>query len=1454
MEKLLLLFVLISNCIFANTNHISSGLYYATVTCSNPTEGGSIDNTQESCGSFDPTIISSTAPANNYTGNLEYRWQKSTVSNSTNFNEIAGTNSENYDPGNITQTTWYRRQARVDCKTGWGTAATSNVIEMTVYPVPAISAVKSDYNGYGVSCNGATDGSITLTVTGGTTPYSFDWGNGFTDQDIDNLAKDTYTVTVTDANSCTKEKSVAITQPSLIQRSTVTSDYNGYGVSCRNGSDGTITLTVSGGVTPYSFDWGSGVTTQDINNLEHGTYTVTITDANLCTKEKSATITQPSLIQKDAVTSDFNGYGVHCNGDTDGYIDLSVSGGVSPYAFDWGNGVTSQNLSNLGQGTYTVTITDANNCTKNETAVITEPVILDASTTLSDFNGYGVRCHGGQQGWIDLNVTGGVTAYTFDWGSGISTQNLDDLGAGDYTVTITDVNNCTIVKSATITEPDIIQRSIAASDFNGYGVHCNGDNDGTATLSVSGGVTPYSFYWTGGLTTQDLSDLGQGNYSVTITDANNCKKYKTAEITEPEVLNVSATVSNYNGYGTHCHAGLHGWIELTVTGGATAYSFDWGGGVTTQDLDDVPKGTYTVTVTDANNCTDIESATITAPELIQRTIVTSDYNGFGVSCNGGSDGSITYSVTGGVSPYSYDWGSGVTTQNRSNLGQGTYSVTVTDLNSCNKTNEATITEPDAIQINASVSDYYGYGVSCKGGNDGSITVTASGGVNPLSVSLSGQTYYFTQGTSTIDDLSSGNYILTVTDANLCTVTTSAEITEPAAGIDMSGIVSNVTSYGGSNGAVNISVTGGLTAYSFNWTGSLLTEDISGLTAGIYSVTVTDLNQCTITGTYTVPSPPGVTTGTFSSSSGFSASGNSEVTDEAYSPVTVKGVVWSLTTDPELGLNELGHSSNGAGSGIFSSNIPGLTPGTTYYIKAYATNAAGTTHDGQTSFMSQGTAWNCSYWTNGLPNSSKDVFVNCNYTIGDYAFNGGISWITRSLLINTGVTLSIKGTLNVTGNLVNNGTLVLKSGQQNLPSGQLLDNGNISGTGIYKAERNLYQGNAEHFVSAPMPNVSSSIFAGNSLLKYLNPTATNPIPAGNWQNFSGTMAVMKGYTVKFMAGNKLLTFQGTPNTSAFKTGTVSCSTSSGTNLVGNPYPSAIDWKASSGWTKLFIGPVIQFKKGTVYATYNALTNVSTNGGTRYIPSMQGFLVSSTGNGTLAANNNVRLSSFQTFWKDNEIIPEILRLKAEGGNEEGYETVVMFREDATPGFDFEYDALKLFEEEEGITHLFTADEDNTPVAVNVMKDASVIPTGFVCSHDGRYSIKATEINLSRYSSVWLEDTHTGAFTDLSLQPYYFDYSGENNVYRFRLHFKSGGSWQSAIGSQVCIYSYGSDIYISSQQPVSGTVTVFDMLGRAVKIEKDVSLDYRKIQIDGSSGAFIVRVITDSDSFTKEVMIGK
>ncbi len=671
-----------------------------------------------------------------------------------------------------------------------------------------------------VNCFNGTDGAITLSVSNGATPYTYNWGSGITTQNRTNLAAGSYNVTVTDNNGCTANGSYTITAPSAISLSTTVTD-----VTCNGSSNGSISLNVTGGYAPYTYNWGGGVTTQNRTGLAAGTYSVTVTDTRSCSASTSVTVSQMPAISVTVTPAN-----IACNGSSTGSLNVTVAGGSSPYTFDWGGGVTTQNRTNLAAGSYTVTVTDNLSCTASGSGTVTQPAAMSASSTVTN-----VACAGGNTGAINLTVTGGNTPYTFNWGGGITTQNRNSLATGSYTVTITDNGGCTITHTATISQSTTLSVTAAATNIT-----CNGGTNGAITVTATGGTSPYTYAWTAGGTTNSKTGLTAGSYTVTVSDNAGCTVATTQTLTEPTAITITPAVTN-----VACAGGNSGAINLGVTGGTAPYTFNWGGGITTQNRTSLVAGTYNVTVTDNALCSASSSATVSQnASLVVSTTVTN------VSCNGGTNGVISVSATGGTTPYSFLWAGGGNAQVRTNTPAGSYTVTVSDNAGCNGTATATITEPTALTVSASATP-----VLCNGGNNGSISLTVNGGNGAYTFNWGGGVT-----TQNRTNLVAGTYNVTVSDANACTATTSASITQPAA-LTLSTTKTDVLCNGLSTGAINLTVSGGNGGNIFSWSNGTATQNLSNVVANTYSVTVTDNQACSASTSATITQPVAITTST-----------------------------------------------------------------------------------------------------------------------------------------------------------------------------------------------------------------------------------------------------------------------------------------------------------------------------------------------------------------------------------------------------------------------------------------------------------------------------------------------------------------------------------------------------------------------------------------------------------------
>ncbi|VVV02359.1 hypothetical protein FVB9532_03658 [Mesonia oceanica] len=712
-------------------------------------------------------------------------------------------------------------------------------------PVTLTASATVDDN---VSCNAGNDGTATASGTGGTPPYTYLWDDtdAQTTATAVGLAAGTYTVTITDDNGCTDTASVTITEPIALTASATVDD----NVSCNGGGNGNITIELTGGTSPFEYVI-NGTTysnfpdpTLAISGLQAGTYPINVTDANGCTATTSVTITEPAALSASAIV-DAN---VNCNGGENGLATVAAVGGTAPYTYLWddNDAQTTATATGLAAGTYNVTVTDDNGCTDTASVTITEPVTLTASATV-DTN---VSCNAGNDGTATASGTGGTPPYTYLWDDtdAQTTATATGLTAGTYTVTITDANLCTATASATINEPVTLTAS-AIVDAN---ASCNAGENGQATVAAVGGTAPYTYLWddTDAQTTATATGLAAGTYNVTVTDDNGCTDTASVTITEPAALTASAIVDT----NVNCNGGTNGQATVAAVGGTAPYTYLWddNDAQTTATATGLAAGTYTVTITDDNGCTDTASVTITEPVTLTAS-TTVDAN---VSCNGESNGQATVSAVGGTAPYTYLWddNDAQTTATATGLAAGTYNVTITDANLCTTTASATINEPVTL-TGAAIVDA---NVSCNGSANGQATVAAVGGTAPY-------TYLWddndAQTTATAIGLAAGTYNVTITDANGCTATASATITEPTAIVIDAIVTANASCNGANNGAASITITGGAAPYEFDFDNSTYadvtdneTVAIGGLLAGTYEVTVTDANNCPAIASVTITEP------------------------------------------------------------------------------------------------------------------------------------------------------------------------------------------------------------------------------------------------------------------------------------------------------------------------------------------------------------------------------------------------------------------------------------------------------------------------------------------------------------------------------------------------------------------------------------------------------------------------
>ncbi|WP_242086304.1 HYR domain-containing protein [Aestuariivivens sediminis] len=386
-------------------------------------------------------------------------------------------------------------------------------------------------------------------------------------------------------------------------------------ISCYAGTNnGTATVEAFGGTPPYTYLWttsdgiGLDPTAQNQTGLSPGTYTVTVTDSNTYYDEDlEMTVSDPYTFTTSVTVGEppelsiisFDPNVPPCYGSSNGYAQVNATGGTEPYTYAWSNGQTTQTATNLGAGTYTVIVTDANGCTDSDSVTLTDPPLLTASATSTE-----PLCYGDSNGTALVTPAGGTPGYTYLWSDGQTTQQASGLASGSYSVTVTDANNCTATASVTIGQPNALAASTSKTNVN-----CYGAGDGTATITVTYGTPPYTYLWSDSQTNQTAINLSPGTYNVVATDANGCQISRNVTITQPTDLTLSTEFQE-----PQCYQGANGGTaKIYPSGGTAPYSYLWSDGQTTQTANNLAVGTYTVTVTDAKNCTETASIEVTQP-------------------------------------------------------------------------------------------------------------------------------------------------------------------------------------------------------------------------------------------------------------------------------------------------------------------------------------------------------------------------------------------------------------------------------------------------------------------------------------------------------------------------------------------------------------------------------------------------------------------------------------------------------------------------------------------------------------------------------------------------------------------------------------------------------------------------------------------------------------------------
>ena len=745
--------------------------------------------------------------------------------------------------------------------------------DFTIAPVspiiPAGTASLFNTNGYHISCNGASDGIISASASGGAEGfvYSIDGINFQSYPFFSGLSAGTYTITYKDANSCIATETLTLNEPPpLSGAASVT-----QGVNCYDENTGEITFTVTPiqvGVPPYqySIDNGSNYQTSNVFSNLNGdvNYLVMIEDDNGCSFIDSIYLSEPAEIIYSATLSDYNGFGISCNGDANGIITASASGGTGnlTYSLDGLSFQSSPVFSGLEAGGHTITYSDINGCTADTTITLTEPGVFNIFPMSSDYNGADISCFGYSDGEIYSTDSNGVSAVLYEFNnSGIltATASWDSLSSGAYNIYAEDSNGCNTAQTVILVDPPVLAANLTVVS-NEY---CNNMN-GELEIVASGGTGALNYTWSDGQNTSIATGLVAGNYQCTILDANGCDTNLLGAVIDDVPFQIIPTST------PTCLGANQGTASVSLIPNGSyvlnnpSYLWSDPSSQTTQLATNLAAGNYTVTVNDLN-CSINASLVVdtpSAPLFIQSIDVSQ------ITCHNANNGEIVVHASGNP-PYSFSFNSNPPTNDSvyNNLSAGNYQVLVEDFSGCTSLQTVNIVNPDVIAVGTVTID----SVSCFGECDASIlSIQASGGT-PFN--SAGYSYLYSvngglphPNTSYFNGYCADTYTVQVRDVNDCVSSTLLIISEPdELNVNVStSLWSNyqIRCHGDNSGSANITVSGGITPYTINYyePGNAapisISSFVSGLSAGIYNFEVIDEHGCAYSETiaYNEPDP------------------------------------------------------------------------------------------------------------------------------------------------------------------------------------------------------------------------------------------------------------------------------------------------------------------------------------------------------------------------------------------------------------------------------------------------------------------------------------------------------------------------------------------------------------------------------------------------------------------------